>query len=98
MESNIQKKSGFVSLVGRPSSGKSTLVNAVCGYKISIVSHHPQTTQFVIKGIYNDVESQIVFLDTPGYHHFNSKLNRGLSNLAIRTLDEGDLILYLADI
>ncbi|MCK4796025.1 MAG: GTPase Era [Spirochaetes bacterium] len=95
---NNTKKTGFVSLIGRPSSGKSTLINAICGYKISIVSDHPQTTQFIVRGIYNDKESQIIFIDTPGYHHFDSNLNRGLSNLAIRTLNDGDLILYLVDI
>lgn len=93
----MEKKSGFISLIGRPSSGKSTLINAICGYKISIVSSRPQTTQFIVKGIFNDDESQIIFIDTPGFHHFDSNLNRGLSNLAARTLDEGDLVLYLVD-
>jgi GTP-binding protein Era len=92
------KNTGFVSLIGRPSSGKSTLINKICGFKISAVSKHPQTTQFIIRGIYNDNESQIIFVDTPGYHHFDSNLNRGLSNLAVRTLDDGDLILYLIDL
>ena len=87
------KKTGFVSLIGRPSSGKSTLVNTICGHKVSIVSDRPQTTQFLIRGIYNDSESQIIFIDTPGYHHFDSSLNRSLSNLSIRNLEEGDLIL-----
>jgi GTP-binding protein Era len=73
------------------------LINTICGFKISIVSKHPQTTRFLVKGIYNDDESQIVFLDTPGYHHFNSILNKTLSGLAIKTLKEGDLILYLVD-
>lgn len=91
-------KSGFVSLIGRPSSGKSSLVNAICGYKISIVSSYPQTTQSVIKGIYNDKESQIIFLDTPGYHHFDSFLNKGLSFLARKTLDDGDIVMYVVDI
>lgn len=93
-----KKRTGFVSLIGRPSSGKSTLINTICGYKISIVSARPQTTQFLIRGIYNDEDCQIIFIDTPGYHHFDSNLNRGLSNLAVRTLEEGDLILYLVDL
>lgn len=97
MEIHNEKKTGFVSIIGRPSSGKSTLINTICGYKISIVSKHPQTTQFIVRGIYNDENSQIIFIDTPGFHHFNSNLNRGLSNLAVRTLSEGDLILYLID-
>lgn len=92
-----QKKSGFISLIGRPSSGKSTLINSICGYKVTIASKHPQTTRYLIRGIYNDDESQIVFIDSPGYHNFNSNLNRGLSNLAVRNLDEGDFILYVID-
>lgn len=92
------KKTGFVSIIGRPSSGKSTLVNTICGYKISIVSSRPQTTQFLIRGIYNDDESQIIFIDTPGYHHFDSNLNKSLSALSIKNLDEGDLILYIVDL
>ncbi len=95
---NNNKKSGFISLIGRPSSGKSTLINTICGYKISIVSDRPQTTQFLIRGIYNDKESQIIFIDTPGYHHFDSKLNRNLSKLSVKSLEEGDLILYLVDL
>ena len=94
----MEKKSGFISLIGRPSSGKSTLINTICGYKISIVSNRPQTTQFIVRGIYNDDESQMIFIDTPGFHHFDSNLNRGLSNIAARTLDDGDLVLYLVDI
>jgi len=94
----VKKKVGFVSIIGRPSSGKSTLINYICGYKVSIVSHHPQTTRFLIRGIYNSDDSQIIFIDSPGYHHFNSNLNKGLSNLAIRNLEEGDSILYLVDI
>lgn len=95
---NNKKRSGFISLIGRPSSGKSTLINTICGYKVSIVSNRPQTTQFLIRGIYNDDDSQIIFIDTPGYHHFDSNLNRGLSNLAVRTLEEGDAVLYLVDL
>ena len=96
MENKI--KSGFVSLIGRPSSGKSTLINTISGFKVSIVSDRPQTTQFLIRGIYNDNESQIIFIDTPGYHHFDSNLNRNLSNLSVRNLEEGDLILYIVDL
>ncbi|HOJ64866.1 MAG TPA: GTPase Era [Spirochaetota bacterium] len=94
----MKKRVGFVSIIGRPSSGKSTLINYIYGYKVSIVSKHPQTTRFLIRGIYNSDDSQIIFIDSPGYHHFNSNLNKGLSNLAIRNLNDGDLILYLVDI
>ena len=91
-------KSGFVSLIGRPSAGKSTLINYICGYKVSIVSAHPQTTRFLVRGIYTNEAAQIVFIDTPGVHDFNSNLNRGLSNLAVRNIDEADLVLYVVDL
>ncbi len=91
-------KSGFVSLIGRPSAGKSTLINYICGYKVSIVSAHPQTTRFLVRGIYTNEAAQIVFIDTPGVHDFNSNLNRGLSNLAVRNIDETDLVLYVVDL
>ena len=91
-------KSGFVSLIGRPSAGKSTLINYICGYKVSIVSAHPQTTRFLLRGIYTNEAAQIVFIDTPGVHDFNSNLNRGLSNLAVRNIDEADLVLYIVDL
>ena len=91
-------KSGFVSLIGRPSAGKSTLINYICGYKVSIVSAHPQTTRFLVRGIYTNDAAQIVFIDTPGVHDFNSNLNRGLSNLAVRNIDEADLVLYVVDL
>ncbi len=100
MTDNLQNKtfrSGTVVLIGRPSSGKSTLVNCACGNKVSIVSKAPQTTRFLIKAIYTDDDAQIIFVDTPGYHHFNSDLNRGLSNLAANTLNDGDIILYITD-
>jgi len=98
LEENFsEKKVGFVSLIGRPSSGKSTLINTICGFKISIVSKHPQTTRFLVRGIFNDDDSQIIFVDTPGFHNFNSNLNRGLSNLAVRNLADCDLVLYLVD-
>ena len=67
-------KSGFVSVVGRPNVGKSTLVNTIVGSKVSIVSFKPQTTRDVIRGIYNDDESQIVFTDTPGIHKSEDSL------------------------
>ncbi|HQB60935.1 MAG TPA: 50S ribosome-binding GTPase, partial [Spirochaetota bacterium] len=92
-----EKKTGFVALIGRPSSGKSTLLNKLCGYKASIVSKHPQTTRFLVKGIYNDDSSQIIFIDSPGFHNFNSNLNRGLSNLAVRNTENADVILYVVD-
>lgn len=95
---NLNHKSGFITIIGRPSSGKSTLINCIIGNKISIVSKHPQTTRFIVKGIYSDDDCQMIFLDTPGYHNFNSLLNKKLSDTAVRGLDESDLILYIVDI
>lgn len=91
-------KSGFVSLIGRPSSGKSTLINALCGFKISIVSPLPQTTRFSVRGIVTEDTYQIIFLDTPGYHYRESHLNKELTNIAVQTLKDGDLVLYLVDL
>lgn len=94
----MNKKTGFIHLIGRPSSGKSTLINQICGFKISIVSPSPQTTRFFVRGIYNDDDSQMIFVDTPGYHNFNSFLNQGLSKMSVNTLMDSDLILYLVDL
>lgn len=91
-------KSGFVSLIGRPSSGKSTLMNTICGFKISIVSPLPQTTRFAVRGVVTEPNYQIVFVDTPGYHKAESYLNRELTAVAEQTLKDGDLILYLVDL
>ena len=94
----MDRKTGFISIIGRPSVGKSTLINTICGYKISITSKYPQTTQFTIRGIYTDDDSQIIFIDTPGFHNSSKKLNKELSHLAIKTLGDGDLILYVVDL
>ena len=69
-------KSGFVSLIGRPNVGKSTLLNGIMGKKIAITSDKPQTTRNVIQGIYNCDDTQIIFVDTPGIHKPNHKLGR----------------------
>ena len=91
-------KSGFVSLIGRPSSGKSTLMNTICGYKVSIVSPLPQTTRFAVRGVVTEPDYQIIFIDTPGYHKMESYLNRELTTVAEQTLRDGDLVLYLVDL
>lgn len=87
--------SGFAALVGRPNVGKSTLMNALLGEKISIVSSHAQTTRNKITGVWNGDNSQVVFLDTPGMHKPQSKLGEAIRQSTIDTLDEVDLIVFL---
>ncbi len=86
---------GFVSIIGRPNVGKSTLLNQVLGEKVSIVTDKPQTTRNRILGIYNDAEAQIVLLDTPGIHQAKGGLNKRMVQTALATLDEIDLVLFL---
>lgn len=90
-------KSAVVAIVGRPSSGKSTLLNALCGGKVSIVSPVPQTTRNRVRGIVNAAEGQIVFIDTPGYHISEKKLNKYMTDLVVSTLAEVDAVLYVVD-
>ena len=90
-------KSGFVSLIGRPNVGKSTLLNSIIGKKIAITSDKPQTTRNMIQGIYNDEETQIVFVDTPGIHKPNHKLGKYLNKQAYYSIDDVDVILFLVD-
>jgi GTP-binding protein Era len=90
-------KSAFVAIAGRPSAGKSTLVNALCGEKVSIVSSVPQTTRNTIRGIVNRDEGQLVFLDTPGYHISEKKLNLRLRNISDEAFADADIVLYLLD-
>lgn len=96
-ENDIEQKSGFAMLLGRPSAGKSTLVNAVCGHKVSIVSAVPQTTRNTIRGIYTDGRGQIVFLDTPGLHESDRKINLRMKAIVSEQLPEADALLYLLD-
>lgn len=90
-------KSGFVGLIGRPNVGKSTLMNNIIGTKIAIISNKPQTTRNIIQGIYNDDESQIVFVDTPGIHKPNHKLGQYLNKQAYYSIDDVDIIMMLVD-
>ena len=90
-------KSAFVAIVGRPSAGKSTLVNALCGEKVSIVSPVPQTTRNAVRGIVNRPAGQLVFLDTPGYHLSEKRLNKRLAEVALEAIGDADLVVYLLD-
>jgi GTP-binding protein Era len=90
-------KSAFVAVVGRPSVGKSTLVNLFCGGNVAIVSPVPQTTRNAIRGIVNREAGQLVFVDTPGRHLSDKKFNKGLTKTSDRVLAESDLILYVLD-
>lgn len=90
-------KSGFISLVGRPNVGKSTVMNYLIGEKVSIVSNKPQTTRTKISGIYNDEESQIVFVDTPGMQSPRNKLGKYMLKASKSSLYDTDIILYVVD-
>ena len=94
---NKQGKSGFVSLIGRPNVGKSTLMNCLIGQKIAITSHKPQTTRNRIQTVYTDERGQIVFLDTPGIHKAKNKLGNYMVSAAKRTMSEVDVILWLVE-
>ena len=91
-------KCGFVSLVGRPNVGKSTLLNSILGIKLAITSDKAGTTRNVINGIYNDKDSQIIFVDTPGIHKPNHKLGNLLNKKAYNNTEGVDVILFLVDI
>ena len=91
-------RSGFVSLVGRPNTGKSTLINTLVGYKIAITSDKAQTTRNMIQGIYNDSDSQIVFVDTPGIHKPKHKLGQRLNEEAYFSIEDVDIILFLINV
>src|SRR5215210_5087475 len=91
------RKSGVVSLIGRPNAGKSTLLNKMIGEKIAIVSDKPQTTRTRISGVVTREEGQIVFLDTPGIHRPGYKLNRRMMAIVTDALSTVDLILLMID-
>lgn len=93
----MEKKSGFVTLIGRPNVGKSTLMNHLIGQKIAITSDKPQTTRNRIQTVYTDDRGQIVFVDTPGIHKAKNKLGEYMVNIAEHTLKEVDVILWLVE-
>ena len=94
---NDNFKSGFVTLIGRPNVGKSTLMNSLIGQKIAITSNKPQTTRNRIQTVYTSEEGQIVFLDTPGIHKAKNKLGDYMVGVAERTLSEVDVVLWLVE-
>lgn len=91
-------KSAFITFAGRPSAGKSTLINKICGHKVSIVSRTPQTTKNKIRGIFTEERGQFVFLDTPGYYDSIKKSNQELQKTMISAMEESDIIVYTADL
>jgi len=90
-------KCAFTAIIGRPSVGKSTLLNKMCGQKVAIVSKVPQTTRNAIKGIVNRKEGQLIFVDTPGRHTSEKKMNKKLMEVSARALTDSDLVLYVLD-
>lgn len=94
---DIQYRSGFAALIGRPNVGKSTLMNTMIGQKIAITSSKPQTTRNRIRTVYTSEQAQIVFLDTPGIHKAKNKLGNYMVHTAQQTLSDADVILYLVE-
>ena len=90
-------KSGFATLIGRPNVGKSTLMNHLIGQKIAITSNKPQTTRNRIQTVLTTEEGQIVFVDTPGIHKAKNKLGEYMVNIAERSLNEVDVVLWLVE-
>ena len=96
-EDNKELKTGMVAIIGRPSAGKSTFLNTACQEEVSIVSPIPQTTRNAIKGIVNTSFGQLIFIDTPGYHDSDKKLNLRLKNVTETQLEDIDCVLYVLD-
>jgi GTP-binding protein Era len=90
-------KCGTVAIIGRPSSGKSTMVNTIVEMPVSITARTPQTTRNAIRGIYTEDRGQLIFTDTPGYHLNDKSLNLRLQQIAVDALKETDMILYMID-
>ncbi|MBU4485092.1 GTPase Era [bacterium] len=90
-------KSGYTAIVGLPNVGKSTLLNAIIGEEIAITTHKPQTTRNKITGIYNDEDSQIIFLDSPGYHNIKRPLNKHMTETVGSALSDADVVIFMLD-
>ena len=97
-EQTDRTKSAIVTIIGRPSVGKSTLINHICGHKISIVTPTPQTTRNRVRGIITKAHGQLVFVDTPGYHNSDKKFNLAMRALVTEELEDSDIILAVVDI
>jgi len=92
-----KKKVGYVTIVGKPNVGKSTLINAIIGTKVSIVTDKPGTTRIRLLGIYNDEDSQIVFLDTPGIYREQDAMEKAMIEMATTSLQDADVILFMIE-
>lgn len=90
-------KSGFITIIGRPNVGKSTLLNSIVGSKVAITSNKPQTTRNAIQGIYNEDDAQMIFVDTPGIHKPKYKLGVFMNKESYNTLDDIDIVLFMVD-
>jgi GTPase len=90
-------RAGFVSIIGRPNVGKSTLLNALLGEKLAITAHQPQTTRTSIQGVLTGPDAQIVFVDTPGIHNSDTLFNKRMMDAVRKALDHRDVVLYVAD-
>lgn len=96
-ETDSTYKSGFISIIGRPNVGKSTFLNRVIGQKIAIMSDKPQTTRNKVQGVYTKEDAQMIFIDTPGIHKPKHKLGDFMMKVAVNTLKEVDLVLFMVN-
>lgn len=96
-QTNTGYKSGFISIIGRPNVGKSTFLNRVIGQKIAIMSDKPQTTRNKVQGVYTKEDAQMIFIDTPGIHKPKHKLGDFMMKVAVNTLKEVDLVLFMVN-
>lgn len=94
---NNNFKVGFISIVGKPNTGKSTLLNCLAQYKVAITTPKPQTTRFNIKAIVNNKNSQMIFIDTPGIHKAKNKLGKYMNENAIQSIPDSDVVVYIVD-